>query len=1443
MYAQMNFQMIDLSHIMPRHLGLSLLLTLCSIYAVGLSNRSEINFRVSGKEDLEFDRLFFDDQDDLYFVEGIVKDPFGYIWVGTKEGLYRYDGRSRKQAGVPSGELKQLYNGAVLGMSLRDNTLWFSSQQMICAMDISSYTIECFSTPLMDEPQIGSSYRGVIYACDQGIIYAGYWNGGLVILNTQSGKTTHIYGKEHQDAVDFTGNPVTDIQPLDHQHLLIATHNGLFSLDKETHNIEAWGNLSFNQGMESGQFNCIHQSVNGTIWLGSNNGMLRLDRVSGTRKNYHFDQAPITDFERNIVESITETSDGTLWIGTRYGLYKFDPYTEVVQAFYHNQYNPNSIHRNYIRTVFADDNDIVWIGHHSGAISLLTRRKKSFTSYQILSDHIAEQRVHSIYAEDNLIWFGTETGLFCYDRKAKKIKHYHHDPDDPSSISHNFVSGIIEDPQGYFWISTDKGGVNTFDPATGQFRNIIKGSQSLATFSQSDVWSIHLDKTGTLWSGTGGDGLLGYHTRSGHIERYTHNPESSASLSGNFIGPVIRGHDGMMWVGTWGDGLNWFVPGQDTVYMANTSSISGQRLSGDFVTSLSMGNDNLYIATNAGIDILNLNTNTIRPFHHNEALPSKAVQSLLLDKTGNLWIATRRGMMKYEPSPDLYQLFYKSDGLCSNAFISGSCYQSASGELFFGTQNGFVSFFPWDIEKNIQPPPVVITDISIFDQSLLFDQTTFTLNRQNQLTLPYNKNNLGFQFASLDFHDPAKNRIKYMLEGLDSDWIEDQFHGMARYNNIPPGQYVFRVIGSNNDNIWNTEGAAIHVIIKPPFWDTIWFKIAVFVGLLAAIFLFIYKQVSKVSKQKSELERLVAIRTSEIEEQKNQIQRKNHFLQEQKNAIEHQALMLSSINKKLEEQKLAMQKQAEQLQEMDRIKSRFFAGISHEFRTPLTLILNAHSMLQKELSNLDDEYARDLKMSVIGKNAARLQRLIDQLLDLIKIESGFMNLSVTKGNVKNFVESITRLFEPMAEAEKISFHIHYELSSEEAWIDWDKLDKILYNLLSNAIKFTRHDGRIQVRVTDQVYDENRYLQIEVIDTGCGIPPDQQNKVFTMFYQGDKENTGEHGTGIGLALTKQLVQIHRGDINLDSIPGKGCRFAISLPVYKSAFTADEIQEQNKVTLTDLHQAAQDVRHVTLDELTEPDSGVRPKILFVDDNKDLCMLIKLHLKEYFEVEVAHDGIKGLEKALNQYPDVIVSDLMMPGISGIEFCRRVKEDMRTEHLPFILLTARTEEHAVLEAYASKADDYITKPFSTDILLLKLKNQLSFRKKLEDKLRKELREPSTVSSGNYSSRFLAAATSIILENIEEPGFSVDDLAGALHMSRTQLYRKSESLLGMSVNNYIKQVKLNKAHELLKDGEFNISEVAYKTGFKTPGYFSKCFEARFGKLPSLFLAETHNQI
>ncbi len=1383
------------------------------------------------REEVIFDRIYFEDEDDNYSVEDIYKDERGFMWFATKEGLFRYDGREFLSFKRNTGGTRGLSSDLILAIEPgNDDDLWILTKEDISRLNLKTLEFTNHNTPLTIDPSIGNIFRGEIYVDENGIVYGGYWGAGMLVFDPATNKKNHFYDDEELPAENKT---VTSFFPKGEEELWVATHDGLFIYNKHQQSFRRAG-LKFADAnkVSWNQLNSICSDQDQNLWIGSNRGLIKYNPTNDEIETFIFDFSPIEGFEKNVVETVELSPEGLIYAGTRYGLHVIDPEKGIIQSHYQDVNDPGTIQSNYIRNVYKDDRNILWLGHHSGTISKLAPRRKAFTSYRLKSNYTGDLRVFSVFKSGNTIWFGTESGLYSYNKSSGETRRFSHDPGNPNSLSNDFVSGIQKDENGDFWIATDKGGINHFDVSSGKFENIITGSQDLASYSETDIWYLEMGRQNTLWCGTGGSGLLRINLNTNTSKSYIHQPGRKNSLSGNFIGPVLEDARGMVWVGTIENGLNYFDPEADTALRFLYDPNDSNSLLSNSITSLCLTRTGkLWIATSRGINILDTENFEISVFNE-ETIAGEMISGIIEDRYGNIWISANKGLYEYEIKEEKLKSYRKSDGLGTSSFIPGCHYIADDGEILFGSYRGFVSFYPGEIEDNIQSPPVYIISFFLSGKEVTRDEEFADDFLKRNIQLPYNRNNVSFSFASLDYYDPDKNRFEYKLEGFDETWTRTQDKTQVDYNNLPPGEYTFRVRASNNDNYWNNVGDSLALVITPPFWDTFLFRVGLMVFILSGIFFFINLRTRSIKRQKEELARLVARRTEELQHEKENVESKNQILEKQKSAIEMQAIQLSEINKKLEEQQHEIKKQAEELREMNRLKSSFFANISHEFRTPLTLILNSLN----EIGQDKDEKPSKVRPSFIArKNTLRLQRLIDQLLDLTKIESGFMKLNVSKGDLNEFLNSVSDGFLMRADSIHISYKKNIEACAEECFADWDKLEKILYNLLSNAFKFTPSGG--EVIISTRRLKSEGYLKISVKDNGPGIEKGAQQKIFSRFYREESGETGNiPGTGIGLALVKQLVHIYRGSIDLMSEPGKGSEFIITIPVERMHFKEQEISEGAAWDGDQIKDTIRLTENPGEKNGVETNSSIKdlPVLLFVDDNRELCGLVKDQCADDFNVLTAYNGQEGYEKAVELSPDIIVSDVMMPLMTGLQFCEKVKHDARTDFIPFILLTAKNTEETELEGFIKGADDFIPKPFSIESLKLKIGNLYDTRRKAERKLANEyLNHHSGEIARKNQNSFLDRVVDIIIENLDNPEFNVNSLAGALYISRTQLYRKFAQFTSVPVNDFIKDIRLKKAHHYLMTSEFNINEVATKCGFNTPGYFSKCFEEKYGMLPS----------
>jgi signal transduction histidine kinase/DNA-binding response OmpR family regulator len=781
-----------------------------------------------------------------------------------------------------------------------------------------------------------------------------------------------------------------------------------------------------------------------------------------------------------------------------------------------------------------------------------------------------------------------------------------------------------------------------------------------------------------------------------------------------------------------------------------------------------------------------------------QGLPGNQVLSILPDGKGNLWMGTDNGLTKFNVLSETFTNYYIRHGLPVNEFIYKSAAIDEDGEMYFGTLDGLISFYPDSIEINRNIPPVRITDMKINNQLMqpgnnieLKNAITFT----DTIKLNYNHDNLSIEYAILNYDNPELNQYRYMLEGFNDNWIYAGNRTIAEFTNLGPGRYIFRVQGSNNDGIWNEEGASLQITITPPPWQT-WYAYLLYGLFMAGIILWY----SRYQRNRAKLR--MAVEVEKIEKEK--------------------------------------------IQEIDQMKSRFFANISHEFRTPLTLILGPLEKLYTKKSG-ETPFSRDLVV-LMRRNARRLLRLINQLLDISKLETGKITLQVSEKDIIYFIRTLVLSFLSLAESKKINFEYDLPDSTQRVYYDQDKLEKILTNLISNAFKFTPALGRVRINVQfvtshDQVGPHT--IEIKVSDSGKGIPQDQIEKIFDRFYQvSDSDTREQEGSGIGLALTKEMVDLYRGELRVESTEGTGSIFTVRLPVSKEQFNPEEIVITHEKA--DLGPFQSDLEPDEPEEAAEAatamyqtprKSETDPVILIVEDNVDLMNYISSNLGYSYQILMAGNGRQGLDRAIESIPDLVISDVMMPDMDGIEMCRQLKQNDRTNHIPVILLTAKADSQSKMEGLKTGADDYIIKPFNEEELQVRVTNLINQRQKLRDKfIQTYIMEPDVESQISPQDKLLQEIMDILNHNLDKAEFSISQMSWELNMSRSQLYRKVSALTGLSPTDLLRSIRLRTAASLFKSGHDNVSQVMHQVGFSNHSYFAKCFKEQYQVNPSEYI-------
>jgi signal transduction histidine kinase/ligand-binding sensor domain-containing protein/DNA-binding response OmpR family regulator len=1083
-------------------------------------------------------------------------------------------------------------------------------------------------------------------------------------------------------------------------------------------------------------------------------------------------------------------------------LIKTNKTTGEAHRFYVEAPQNQVITNNNISVMFIDKHENLWLGTENQGIYKVNTDSKPFFSYYHENSNsrlIIKDIIRAIH-EDNSgnIWIGTfYNGVHVYSRKSNSITVFKHDPNTPNnSLVSNEIRSIFCDSKGLVWIGT-KQGLSKYNPKTKKFTNYI--FRTSRPIPNNWVHAIIEDYKGSIWIATF-SGIARYDSQNDEFIEY----DPKVTLMNSHSDVLLEDRFKNLWVGTQGGGVTCLKRKNNTdqfnpIHYINNSEDTNS-LSNNRVFSLIEDKKGyIWIATEYGLNRLNPETGNFLRLTQKNNLPDDMIMGLLFDNEGNLWISHKKGLSKLNTKKFKIRNYREQDGLQSNEFSENACFKNEkTGELFFGGTNGLNSFYPTKIEENNIKPEVIFTGLEVLNQPI---KPMKKINNRIILTRPilfakeiklkYSDKSFSIKFAALHYANPKSNQYLYKLEGYDKDWIKvDPSIRLASYSNLQGGKYTFKVKASNNDGVWNEQPAILKINIKPPWWNN-WIAYIAYLTILSLILYMIYIYI--VSREKF------------------------------KNEMRYERMKMQKIV------------------ELDEMKMQFFTNVSHEFRTPLSLIIDPLRKLnQAEINPNQAKYY----YSVMFQNAQLLMRLVNQLLDIRRLETGHLKLDIRQADMVLFCKSVFETFSLRANQRNITYKFFSAASGIIARFDPDKLEKILINLLSNAFKYTNDNGEISVEIYQKKESQNApgdtgHVVIAVHDNGIGIPIKSQKKIFDRFYQAKTSRLiPSRGTGIGLAYSKQLVELLKGKITVKSSPGNGSVFTVILPIGEINKKQDVETITSPENITEHTHSPEPETDVPADIETQTEIIEKLTLLIVEDNIEVRSYIKNELNRKYNIIEASDGAEGFDAALENAPDIILSDIMMPEVSGLDLCKQIKSDERTSHIPFVLLTARQSDAYKKEGYEFGADAYVTKPFNMSVLLAIIRNLIDSRKKLKELFSNSPFIDIKKISGNAADEsFLQKALETIEEEISNPDFNIDGLSDILKMSRRQLTHKIKTLTGQTVLEFIKTVRLNKGAKLLLSRDYSISEVSYMLGYNVPANFSRSFSKQFGKTPTEYIS------
>jgi signal transduction histidine kinase/ligand-binding sensor domain-containing protein/DNA-binding response OmpR family regulator len=1354
-------------------------------------------------------------------INSILQDYKGFVWLATWSGLIKYDGYSA-----------HLYNQEI------GNKNGLKGNKITCLFEDSKKRL-----------WIGTNYTG-FYQYDR--------------LNDRFIQ----YQRDPNDMNSLSDNNIWAISEDQEGYIWIGTEKGLNRFDPEQQQFIHYYHKNEEENSLSYDFiYSLAESPDGVFWIGAEIGLNRLVKGQNGQEDYfiRYDLAPegVTedDFLRhNFIYRIfpSKAEPHTLWVGTSIGLKKiqYDPKdlskisyetfyhedhglshrfvsnlleddhylwistygglnrldlrTKQFDYFLHQPEDKYSISNNYIRSLAKDRSGILWIGTNKG-VNTLDLNNKAFRQIPLENNASNSNSVVSCLKPSRSksgLWLSSNGGGLSFipieqdEIKGRDIRHYSISSSQVNDLA-NFVSDILIDRSNWIWIATHGAGVLKINEADiPPFSTTL---DQLEQFTKEDVlnddyvMSLYETQDSSIWIGYWDKGIARFDAQTGDITHFSSTLDLKTNLQ---TFPVIKIHEtieqgeSILWLGTRGAGLYKLKYDRDKNGMVLIKHFQYEdgienSLSNNSINSIYQNQDDyLWIGTENGLNRIEISTNQIKHFTKKDGLDNDNILAILSDSLGQIWVSSQTRISTISQTGEDFQIknFDSYHGLEDQSFHTSSTCINDKAELLFVGASGLNSLIPQNIQTDSVVPQVAIVDFMLFNQSVpigpLEDGRTLlekNIAETSNLSLSYQDNIISFEFVGLHFNEPNKIQYAYQLEGFDPDWVyKDASSRFANYTNLPYKEFTFKVKAANGDGIWS-EPVQLKLKVRPPFWLTGW---AYFIYFLCFIGLLL--GVRRITKLRADF---------------------NHSLQ------------LEKVER-------------EKLEEVNQMKLRFFTNISHELRTPLTLIVSPLEQLIKDQIGNKQLHRTFTRMNY---NANRLLTMINQLLDIRKSDAGLMKLKVAEGNLVKFASEVVLSFKSLAIQQQIDLQLKASSDSILVWYDRDQMEKVFYNLLSNAFKFTPENGKITIEIKENLKAQT--VSIAISDTGRGIPEEQLPHLFNRFYQVEQiEGNIKGGTGIGLALCKSIIEAHHGKIAVTSTLREGSTFQIDMQLGETHFQKGEKIEGFRDSEYIGNYGTLPVPEQKTPLPVTTSDGKKPKILIVEDNTDIRSYLIENLQESYHIKEADNGQDGLDQALADSFDLIIADISMPKMDGIEMCRQIKSNIHTSHIPVVLLTARTSLIFKIDGLETGADDYITKPFNMRLLATRIRNLITSRQKMQEKFAKTFDlSPSGIVMNSLDEQLLSQIKRLVEKHMDDSNFSVEQLATKLHMSRMQLYRKIKALTGQSPNKVIRSIRLQRAAQLLATKQYNVSDVTYMVGYNDLKSFREQFKKEYGVSPSVY--------
>lgn len=1337
-------------------------------------------------------------------VNTIAQDSSGFIWFGTDNGLNRFDGYYFKVFKNDSKDSNSISDNIIWALSVdQNNNLWAGTKGGF----INKYdpVNEKFTKWEVISTITNENSVTDIYTSKNGTIWIGTRRDGIYSFEPDLKKLTH-WNSNKFNGKSLSYKTIRAINEDSSGNIIVGTYNGLNKFDPHSSNsvTQIYYEKRSGDPIDNQIYNISKSIFNQNVfWIGTPKYLIKFNSknnrltktIISNPNNLQFGSGP-----SSVIEEIIN-GDTIIWTDTYSGLVRINKKNAETIRFLHNENNSNSLVDNQINKIFKDKSGVIWIATRNG-ISYYSAKSTKFNSYlkndfrQILSYGYSKGNINSIKAKNGNVYFGTSNGI-------SQIKNINNEMSfiNNKKLSKLNVWSLAIDKDNSFWIGTFGQGLHYYNSFNN---NLIDWNDKYASVKSSAKMfnkALMLDKDQNLWIGFWGLGIMKINNDYKNYSTWISNENNEKSLNVNDVWSICQDHFGRIWFGTQGGGLNLldeknggifshFLKDKNVQLNDNNINviIEANKFLRDSLKTL------LWIGTLNGLNKFEITNTSQRDLYEIEinsefyttenGLSDNTIHSILEDDNGNLWLGTESGISFFDSEDKTFNNFTYADGINGSQMNSDAAVKLKNGNMLMGGANGLNIFDPNEIKLSNFKPNLVFTDFKLFNNSIKIENKSIlnkSLNYIDKIELAYDQNVFSIQFSALDYNASASVKYLYMLENFDKAWIDNGDRRFASYTNLSPGEYYFKVKCTNADGVWNEKISSLKIIINPPWWKTTWAN-----SILVLLIIF----------------GVYSLRRFEI----NRLNLRNELK--------------------------AKEFEVKQKSELEKIKSRFFANLSHEFRTPLMLIKGPLQNLRQYFGTNKNE-----NIDLIERNSDQLEKLIDQLLELSKLENASILLSARQHNIVIILKGLISSYESILKDKNIELIFENNLNDEIIWLDKDKFEKIINNLLSNAIKFTYSGGKINISLNEKI--NNSTLELTISDTGISIPEDKLDKIFDRFFQVEDPGQRSHGgSGIGLSLVKEFIDLHKWKVSVKSEKGKSTEFLIEIPYGDKHLNENEKINpesevlENKNINDEINQSSYE-QHNSKQTNAKNNNEI---ILIVDDSSDVRKYLSGLLSDDYQIYQAENGSAGIKIANEISPDIIICDVMMPSMDGMEFCGEIKNNWQTCDIPIILLTAKATFETKIEGLNIGADEFLTKPFETQELFVRIKNLIEQRKRIAQKYSKNidvLYDSNKLSTSD--NEFIQKVIQLIEINLDKLNYGTEKLAKDLFISRTKLHRKMLEISDQAPGEFIRNIKMKKAAKLLLENKLSVTQIAFEIGFSSPSQFSRAFSKQYNCLPSEF--------